>query len=499
LSRGLTTLNLAPPGEPIWRAPEAIDEPAATGEPLTAALAPALVAGHDGRLHAFWSQSSLAEPAAGATLWHAVWQGGYWSRPLALVTAAGQMAAQPAAALSANGRLVVLWSGGTSGAITFSWAAESPSDLASEWAEPALLPAPGPVASSPVIVLDSETGILYAAYAVPLNEGRGIYLARSSDGGESWAEAGQPFDASDWDMVDRPRLSIAAGQLHLLFEKRSLPGTVASAELYYTRSADGGATWSEPEPVTNGASERGVLLWADLFAAGDQSVHRLWRESYDGAANLWHQYSPDGGSTWSQAERIGRFADRPAPAALAFDAAGQLYLMVANSAPEGEGEKAFVEQWNWLTGGSRWEMAATLELDGQAPEELVAAIASPAGDDLEGHLFVLFTGRSGSDRPTRLFASGRTLALTLPAPLPAIQPAPATRPPLLTPTAQPEAAVASPVAFPREATGSGIGLGFLPQSGGGAIATAALLALAPSLVIVLLVITLYSRRRPGRS
>jgi hypothetical protein len=65
------------------------------------------------------------------------------------------------------------------------------------------------------------------SYAVPLNEGRGIYLTWSSDRGDSWSSPVRVFDAetAGWETVDQPRLAFDEdGALHTVFTRYSLPG-----------------------------------------------------------------------------------------------------------------------------------------------------------------------------------------------------------------------------------------------------------------------------------
>jgi hypothetical protein len=77
------------------------------------------------------------------------------------------------------------------------------------WSTPASLSEAGSSGSWPQIGADAA-GNLYALYAVPLNEGRGIYFARSEDGGATWSESRQVFDAAaqGWAMVDHPVLLV---------------------------------------------------------------------------------------------------------------------------------------------------------------------------------------------------------------------------------------------------------------------------------------------------
>jgi hypothetical protein len=98
------------------------------------------------------------------------------------------------------------------------------------------------VGSAPVIVADL-VGTLHVVYAVALNEGRGIYYTRSDDGGETWSEAQVVFGAAaaGWAMVGHPSLAVdGQGTLHVAWVRAPLPGSGLPEGVYYARSGVGG-------------------------------------------------------------------------------------------------------------------------------------------------------------------------------------------------------------------------------------------------------------------
>jgi hypothetical protein len=153
----LTGRSLAPLVEtlqvtPVWSTPAAV-----AGEGSDGSLfSPVLLADSVNGFHAFWTQaaavdgSGLVAPAAD-TIFYARWDGSRWSNPSPIISSPGGRAGQPAVALDWEGRLLVVWSGGQAGQVYFSWAEASRAAVASEWAMPLLLPAPGEVGSDPDI------------------------------------------------------------------------------------------------------------------------------------------------------------------------------------------------------------------------------------------------------------------------------------------------------------------------------------------------------------
>lgn len=144
------------------------------------------------------------------------------------------------------------------------------------------------------------------AYVSPVNEGRGVYMTSSQDGGEYWTEPIMVFDAvaADWPVVDNPRLAFTgANSMHLLWTRSDVLGEAAQ-ELYYARSDDKGMSWSNPVPVETVATRDALILWSQVVGIGEQIVHRLWQTADENRVTVWHQLSTDAGITWSEAEAV---------------------------------------------------------------------------------------------------------------------------------------------------------------------------------------------------
>ncbi|HJW89799.1 MAG TPA: sialidase family protein, partial [Anaerolineales bacterium] len=201
LKRPLLDIEVWFPGDPVWSAPHTIASK--TNEILN----PTLVVDKEERVHAFWSQHN--DPIAGTPgifIFYSQLEGGQWSSPEAILSSPEGKALQPAAAVDMEGRIMVVWSGSKSGEIFFSQANSTRAAVASAWSKPVPLPSPispssFPSGRSPDILIDPK-GKIYVTYAIPLNEGRGIFLTQSSDHGATWQQPVQVFDgvAARWAM-----------------------------------------------------------------------------------------------------------------------------------------------------------------------------------------------------------------------------------------------------------------------------------------------------------
>lgn len=361
---------------PVWSQPVAV----ATAD--VQILQPNLVVGADDRLHAFWSQSEspvatgrIVNPlhVPGNEIFYSRFDAGEWSAPRPVLRSpSGSQADFPSVATDRQGSLFVAWAGNQPNGVYFSRSLADRAASVTEWISPQLLPAPRESATWPSMVSDGESTI-YVAYTIPLNEERGIYLTRSEDDGDSWSDAVTVFDGVDagWDLIGPASLTRTLdGTLHLQWTRWTQLPEMQAVALAYARSEDNGQTWSEPEIVTEEP-----LLGNAILGVQERFVHRIWTGLIDGRPVIWHQFSEDGGVTWSSAGRIvdpGLIAgptvmipdhnENPIIIQLAESNAGQLVL----------------QEWVWTV--DRWVAGERRILQDTAVNaDAIAAIADPGG------------------------------------------------------------------------------------------------------------------------
>lgn len=373
------TVEWFPPPS-AWRDPELVTS---ANTPIAD---PILLSDSQGRLHAFWVQqvsTTTNGSAAGAryAIYYSRKETEIWTRPGEVLQSPNGITRQPAATIDTDGNLFVVWSGGEAGEIFFSRAIGARANSPSEWADPLAIPSVRQAGSSPDIVV-SPDGTINVAYAIPLNENRGLYIVQSSDGGLSWSEPVQAFDAvqEGWEMVDQPHLALSGKTINnLSFGDFSLPGGIGSLGLYATRSTDGGATWSNLESVTAHS-----LTWNELTQASNGFLHRTWMEQSNFGASFQHEVSTDFGNNWSVPVSISSIGTSRGNPAITTDLAGQLYLLQAI-----EDASQQLSLVNWFWDGSGWALQENLVIgDGsRLAVENISAAVSP-----EGRLAVIFSG-----------------------------------------------------------------------------------------------------------
>jgi hypothetical protein len=340
---------------------------------------PEIVMNSEGKPYAFWIQE---EQTSTGSFQRAIYAASSipdgWTKPGRVLKSPDNYVQRMAIASDADGRVSLVWEGGRSGGIYFSTADLENATSPTEWFDPVSLPLPQGVGRSPSIAV-SQAGIYYVAFAVPLNEGRGIYMVSSSDGGKTWSEPVMAFDAgaAGWQMVDTPQLTLTDDNtLHLLFTQNEIIGEEGVVGLYYANSKDQGQTWTQPIEVI------AQPIWASqLEGLSNQVVHRLWMGLVERkGSDLYHEFSNDNGETWSPSVNLTKFGEIPGPFCLVSMDETTHLLQIVN---ETSG-KLVLSNLRWEN--ERWLTEEGLEITDTIEE--VNSISADAGPD--GELGVVF-------------------------------------------------------------------------------------------------------------
>jgi hypothetical protein len=306
----------------------------------------------------FWVQSSWSDTQTdNASIHYARWNGNQWTFPSSIIVNVGGIPIQLNATLDNQGRLLLIWVNQQTGELLFSWANADRANISVEWSEPIVLPAPSNIVSSPDILIDAA-GKIVIAYAVPLNEDRGLYFIESDDAGTTWSKPTKIINAidADWDLVDQPKIILAPdGHLHLLFTQYAIEGPIRKPiTLFYTQSRDGGNTWSTPETVSEG-----LIQWSDLIRNGE-TIHRLWQEKTELVVVNNDQVSLDSGETWMRKNTIsGNNSGKNNSVNAIYNHLGYLHFVQLINI----NEMLLLQDWFW--DGASWVSDESIELSSQ--------------------------------------------------------------------------------------------------------------------------------------
>jgi hypothetical protein len=264
--------------------------------------------------------------------------------------------------------------------------------------------------------------------------------------------------------------SSADGSQHLLWSHDHLPPTSRPVALYYARSQGSPRAWSQPQEV-----DQGHILWNSLLPSQENTLHRAWGELSAGRISIWHQYSGDGGESWSQAALITSYTGTSAPINMSLDGYGRPHLTLiaergtlsADGYPDLE-----LQSWSWEPGSQTWTKADQMTFEGWTYAARLSSLCRP-----DGHLSALFTAQrldplEGIPEGFDLLFSERMLSTPAgtPAPLPTFTQAPQeTGGPAATPKPSPTPALVfstdadqRPAALLNGDRWTGIAVGALP-------------------------------------
>ncbi|NSW52293.1 MAG: exo-alpha-sialidase [Anaerolineae bacterium] len=320
-----------------------------------------------------------------------------WSEPVAITVGGEHNPTQFMAVTADSDDLMAAWRNESGCQITFTSVPIHRALSTREWMDPVLVPTPPGICSSPMLVSAGE-GHVYAAYAVLVNEGRGIYINHSADGGRSWEQAVQVFDgqASGWEMVDQPILVISGSRMHVLWQQPSPYDPQISQGVGYAYSDDGGMTWRVADEQLEEKME-----WAGLAASSNNSLLRSWEYSDFGLIQITTQISLDGGQNWSMAVTIERQGELIGAPVMVPDGVGGIHLLLLIYGAQG---KATLEHWVWDNGG--WNARENLDTgyvtNGDAGE--LSAVVSPQNE--LGVAYSTMNGQNGAQSLYVVFSQG---------------------------------------------------------------------------------------------
>jgi len=306
-------------------------DPVRLSDPNIAAGQPALAVDLSGVVHVVWSQTDQVGAriaGEGDTIYYSSFDGENWSRPMDVVVAEEDLAAQfPEVTVTPNGYLhLVYGTGGTNSNLMYIRVHVRHARDIYAWSKPVAIASPAQ--GQHTFVSDSR-GYLYLAYAGVYS--KNIHFVMSKDNGETWSrevEVSAGLQRPD-EYGIYPRLAISeSGRIHLVWNVLPWPGRLA----YYAHSDDEGFTWSEPWLFDSSGSSAyregfGPIV-PDIQTFGGNQVHILW----DGAPTVErnHIFSLDDGQTWSQPTVVFpevSGAGRAGWNEMAFDSAGILHAV----------------------------------------------------------------------------------------------------------------------------------------------------------------------------
>jgi hypothetical protein len=181
--------------------------------------------------------------------------------------------------------------------------------------------------ASPAIALDSS-GNFYLFWEDNTPGNFEIYYKKSADGGATWT-TGKRLTWHSGDLWGKDIAVDSSGNLHLAWCDHI---DLSHSDIYYKKSTDGGTTWSTSQRLTwTSASSLAPAITADGYG----NLHVVWREESTPSGNweIYYKKSPDGGTTWLTSQRLTWTSGGSIDPDIAVDSSGNLHLVWAGDPP----------------------------------------------------------------------------------------------------------------------------------------------------------------------
>lgn len=322
---------------------------------------------------------SLQQIRSQSAVFHTMWHDGVWERPRDVLVWPSAGNNLLAAVMDSRGTIHAF---SPTDCLSYTTVNRSLSMDPKAWSSSSCIDSTG--ASNVAVAIDPNERI-YLTYAT---EGtRAIRIAISQNYGVDWrsyevATTMQYEGPADGYFTDPDIVVDQRGRIHVVWSPATPPSGYPLLGTLYARSEDGGRTWTLPLQLAKEREGQPTL------ATYQNEVHVLWNGDASNPGRFY-RYSPDGGATWREIEKLGDGGGLQRKPALIVDNRGNLHVMLHEQ-----------ETLYYLTKtGGRWSMKQPLYSahERDAVEVFTIRLAITGGDQLHA-FYTLMTKQNPNGR-----------------------------------------------------------------------------------------------------
>ncbi len=338
-----------------------------------------IVAAPDGYVHAFWEAvADAAQGGAANLLYHARSNGRSWSRPTNVKYSGSQSLTVPSVQLDDLGTAHALWTGNYGDRLYYRQIFVSDLDSVSAWSSPELVAEGSGIHG---LVAVDHAGDTFVAYW--FNNRSEIFFTKRL-GAQNWTTGaiipGTDNQSAVFSGLFGSVNSLVidgSNRIHVAWTLE--PGGSYDCIAFYARSTNEGETWSLPMQLDSSRGSEFGVDTVNIQAMGDDEVHLIWL----GDAVRRHQWSTDGGRTWTATETFfGTLFGHNGMDQMAVDSLGTLHVVGI-----GHGQSGVATDSLWETSWTKAKGWSTPELVFQASAKsgipYAASLAVSSGNQLD--------------------------------------------------------------------------------------------------------------------
>lgn len=125
-----------------------------------------------------------------------------------------------------------------------------------------------------------------------------IYYKRSLDNGTNWSENIRLTNNSS--SSEYPSVAVSGSEIHVAW----VDNRDGNQEIYFKRSLDNGANWSDDVRLTNNTENS----YSPSIGVSNSNVYIVWIDSRTGNDEIYFKRSLDNGTNWSEDNKLTEFA-----------------------------------------------------------------------------------------------------------------------------------------------------------------------------------------------
>ena len=313
---------------------------------------PDMVADSTGIVHSFWPAKIDPELGSiGEAMYYSRWDGSAWSQPVDIFYLPGRWIWKPQVDIDKEDRIHAVWV--YNDFVWYTHVKAVDAGFVKAWSKP--IQVSNELATDASVAVGPD-GVLHIAYSTK-GKVRRIHYTRS-DNGEVWLLPIELFFTKEWFL---PKLDVdERNRVHLVF------GALGAGDaVYYMRSDETGLNWADPVVIDKRDDRYGGEYgpaWINLITHGTDEVHLVW----DGApyGQRWHQWSRDGGESWSTANQISeQVRGLTGTNEMGFDNTGLMHFFTLGI----KGTPPYYATWQSGTWSSLEPVASQYYWDGEGP------------------------------------------------------------------------------------------------------------------------------------
>jgi len=220
----------------------------------------------------------------------------------------------PCIALDSSGNINVAWKEDNTGEIFF----RRSQDNGTGWSAAVNISNTAGNSDGPKIVVDSS-GNINVAWGDFDPGNSDIYFTRSADNGATWSQVKNIYPSTVGSHY--PDIAVDnSGNINVAW----LEDTPTDVEIYFSRSTDNGATWSQVKNISNNSSYSSD---PEIAVDSDGNINVVWSDNSPGIFDIFFSRSTNNGAGWSTAVNISSNAANCYYPDIALDSAGNINVV----------------------------------------------------------------------------------------------------------------------------------------------------------------------------